>query len=308
MISSRVNSKLLNSTIHDVVVLDINSLFLFTKDPAKKLYEFINNFKKIRNNENIMFINVIDNGLCRRMIRKFPHYKANRITSKENHYGAANMNAFNKRNRFKKAIDRIHQIDKTIVNHLTFYATGESDFKIGYILKWISERTHISKNHVLTVANDKDMVLCSIQSDVILKRQKAGKFFWYMFRDGQKNQLKEFKKVFALEHMAMNSISDYYYYLLLNGDKIDNVKQILTAGQTVDFLNYIYIEKQHRTYNANLICKYIRDFKDSITINDIVENAYLIDMFNPDVFTHSQQTSMNFLLEAFFRRNNVNLI
>ncbi len=254
-----------------------------------------------------MFINVIDNGLNRRMVRRFPHYKANRVTSKENHNGAANLNQFNKRNKFKQSIDRIHQIDKKFNNHLTFYETGESDFKIGYILKWISQRTHISKNHILTVANDKDMVLTSIKSDVLLKRQKAGKYFWYLFKDDLKH-LPEFKKVFGLENMAMNQLSDYYYYLLLNGDKIDNVKQILTVGQTVDFLNYIYKEKRHNKYDINLIIKYIRDFKEEITVNDIIENTYLIDLFNEKTFTKQQRTSMNFLLEAFFRRNNINLL
>ena len=134
MITSRVNATLLANSKHDVIILDVNSLFLFTKDPAKKLYEFINNIKAIRKNDNIMFINVIDNGLNRRMVRRFPNYKANRITSKENHNGAANLNRFNKRNRFKQSIDRMHQIDKHFTNHLTFYETGESDFKIGYIL------------------------------------------------------------------------------------------------------------------------------------------------------------------------------
>jgi len=307
LITSRINATLLTDTRHDVIVLDVNSLFLFTKDPTKKLYEFINRIKGIRKNENIMFINVIDNGLNRRMVRRFPHYKANRVTSKENHNGAANLNQFNKRNKFKQSIDRIHQIDKKFNNHLTFYETGESDFKIGYILKWISQRTHISKNHILTVANDKDMVLTSIKSDVLLKRQKAGKYFWYLFKDDLKH-LPEFKKVFGLENMAMNQLSDYYYYLLLNGDKIDNVKQILTVGQTVDFLNYIYKEKRHNKYDINLIIKYIRDFKEEITVNDIIENTYLIDLFNEKTFTKQQRTSMNFLLEAFFRRNNINLL
>lgn len=106
----------------------------------------------------------------------------------------------------------------------------------------------------------------------------------------------------------MNSLSDYYYYLLLNGDKIDNVKQILTEGQTIDFLNYIYIDKKCGHYNTDLICKYIHDFKDGVTTNDIIENAYLIDIFNEQTFTHQQRTSMNFLLEVFFRRNNIKLL
>jgi len=177
MITSRINTSIIGNSNHDIIILDVNSLFLFTKSPAKKLYEFIDGIKSIRNNENLLFINVIDNGLNRRMQRKFPYYKANRVTSKEHTYGAANLNSFNKHNNFKIAIDKIHQIDKVFKNHLTFYATGEADFKIGYILKWLSERTNISKNHILTIANDKDMVLASIKSDVILKRQKNGKYF-----------------------------------------------------------------------------------------------------------------------------------
>lgn len=112
----------------------MNSLFLFSKNSTQSLYEFINSIKNIKNNQNIIFINIIDNGLNRRMVNKFPQYKANRITSKENH-DVGNINIWTRKNRFKVSIDRIHRVDRNFINHLTFYNTGESDFKIGYILK-----------------------------------------------------------------------------------------------------------------------------------------------------------------------------
>jgi hypothetical protein len=68
------------------------------------------------------------------MIRKFPHYKGNRVTSKTNNR-LGGFSSYNKKNPFKQYIDRIHKIDRTFKNHLTFYHSGESDFKIGYILQ-----------------------------------------------------------------------------------------------------------------------------------------------------------------------------
>jgi hypothetical protein len=110
------------------------------------------------------------------MTRLFPEYKGNRVTSKENH-SISNLNSFNKNNKFKVYINRIHKIDSQFKNRLTFYLTGEADFKIGYILRYISEKTSVDVDNILTVANDKDLVLASIKSNVLLKRQKNKKFY-----------------------------------------------------------------------------------------------------------------------------------
>lgn len=134
MITSRINRSIFENKHYEIILIDVNSLFLFTSDPAKKLYEFINKLKHCLLNDNVLIINVIDNGKNRKMVRRFPDYKANRITSKENNNPTV-VNVFNKRNKFKRAIDRILHIDNKVKNHLTFYLTGESDFKIGYILQ-----------------------------------------------------------------------------------------------------------------------------------------------------------------------------
>jgi predicted RNA-binding protein len=61
-------------------------------------------------------------------------------------------------------------------------------------------------------------------------------------------------------------------------------------------------------YNLNLICQHIRSIKDDVTINDINENVYLIDIYNEKTFTNGQITSMNLLLDTFFKRNHISLL
>ncbi len=131
MITDQVNRKLLQGNIYDVVILDINSLFLFGGSPPKRLYEFIANFKKISGHDTV-FINVIDNGLNEKMLKRFPHYKANRVTSKARN--SPSISRGNTRNKFKRNIDAIYRTDKKFPSNLTFHLTGESDFKIGFIL------------------------------------------------------------------------------------------------------------------------------------------------------------------------------
>jgi hypothetical protein len=104
----------------------------------------------------------------------------------------------------------------------------------------------------------------------------------------------------------MNYISDYYYYLLLNGDKIDNVKQIFTAGQTIDYLNFLY--NKFNKYNFDLVCNNISEFRDLRNYNDVIENGYLIDIFNQKTFTGTQRTAMNMSLNTFFKVNNFKVL
>lgn len=134
MISSNITKKFLANKEYDVMILDVNSLFLFSgKNSVNKMYTFINSVKKALNNENLLVINVIDNGLNKKMLRRHPQYKKNRKTSKYSKSTVVNR-SHNKRS-FKYKIDRIHKVDQTFKNHLTFYLEGESDFKIGFIIK-----------------------------------------------------------------------------------------------------------------------------------------------------------------------------
>jgi hypothetical protein len=104
----------------------------------------------------------------------------------------------------------------------------------------------------------------------------------------------------------MNSISQYYYYLLLNGDNIDNIKQLLTKSKVIAFLNKIY--DIHNTYNLDFIIKHMPDFNDKIEEKDILNNTYLIDIFNNNTFTKQQRLSMDILLHQFLLKNNINVM
>ena len=117
---------------YKICLIDVNSVFLFSgKNSVKYMYDFIKKLNSIFNN--ILFVNVIDNGINNKVLKKYPYYKANR-----NHSIQSNNIVFNKFNTihsFKYKIYKIHKIDSTLKNNLTFYYHGESDFKIGYILK-----------------------------------------------------------------------------------------------------------------------------------------------------------------------------
>lgn len=150
------------------------------------------------------------------------------------------------------------------------------------------------------------MILSIISSNVLLKKQKNGNPYYILFDDKKNQDLLDFKSCFSLEDMSMNTISDYYYYLVLNGDKIDNINAIFTPGVTIDFLNYIY-DKENK-YNLDLICKYIGEFRENINCNDILENSFLVDIFNDTIFSNADKTAMDFLLKEFFKRNNIKII
>lgn len=81
MKTARLNKNLFDGKNFEVVIIDVNSMFMFNKNPAAKLNEFITFIKTVFHND-VIFINVIDNGISSKMMRRFPYYKANRKTSK----------------------------------------------------------------------------------------------------------------------------------------------------------------------------------------------------------------------------------
>jgi archaellum biogenesis ATPase FlaH len=131
IISSNINNRLLNNKFYNVLILDVNSLFLFAgRNGIKNMYKFINNVKNVIDNKNLLVINVIDNGISNKLLRKFPYYKGNRVHSIKSNNMYTNKFTKNARS-FKAKISSIHKIDGTFKSHLTFYLPGESDFKIG---------------------------------------------------------------------------------------------------------------------------------------------------------------------------------
>lgn len=296
MISGRINKSLIGKN-YEVLVIDVNSLFLFSS--VKSVYKFIDSIRYYAENNNMLVINVIDNGLNRKIMRRYPQYKANRITS--NYSASIQKNAFHGSKSFKTKIASIHKIDKMINNNLTFYLSGESDFKIGYILNFINTKTDISPSDILTASFDKDLILSSLLSDVLLKRFKCKKRLWCKFdRDNQNIDL--LKDVLKLEKFNMRDISDFYYFLMVNGDDKDNIPQLLTKGVTIKLLNQVIAK--YKCLNIDNIFKEIRNFGD-ISKNDLEDNAFLVDIYNSDVFTNQEKINMDYVLTNFFTSNNI---
>jgi len=168
--SSSINKKFLKNKYYSILILDVNSLFLFAgRTGIKKMYKFINDIKIAIDNKNLLVINVIDNGISNKVLRKYPYYKSNRTHSIKSNNIYTNKFTKNARS-FKSKISNIHKVDGTFKNHLTFYLPGESDFKIGWLLKFLNNRTLYNKDEILTVSFDKDLILTNILSDCILKR------------------------------------------------------------------------------------------------------------------------------------------
>jgi len=168
--SASINKKFLKNKYYSILILDVNSLFLFAgRNGIKKMYKFINDIKIAIDNKNLLVINVIDNGISNKVLRKYPYYKSNRTHSIKSNNIYTNKFTKNARS-FKAKISSIHKVDGTFKNHLTFYLPGESDFKIGWLLKFLNNRTLYNKDEILTVSFDKDLILTNILSDCILKR------------------------------------------------------------------------------------------------------------------------------------------
>ncbi len=53
------------------------------------------------------------------------------------------------------------------------------------------------------------------------------------------------------------------------------------------------------------ICSHLSESTTTGTCDDVMENSYLIDIFNQNTFTRSQRSSMSFLLTGFFNLNGI---
>jgi len=106
-----------------------------------------------------------------------------------------------------------------------------------------------------------------------------------------------------LENLKIQRVFDFFYYLLLSGDAIDNIKQLLNKNNSIKLINLV-IEKYNKV-NIELLCKHITEFNSALTCNDVYENCYLIDLFNKDAFTTNQKNNMEYLVSGFLRNNEI---
>jgi len=285
---------------YEVMIIDVNSLFLFGgKNSLKGMYSFIETTKRAIGNNNLLVINVIDNGINQRILKKYPYYKANRIHSIQSNNIYSNK--FTSQRAFKYKITRIHKIDNEFNNHLTFYLPGESDFKVGWLLKFFQERTPIEPSEILTVSFDKDYLLCTTLSDVLLRRVQDNKRYWCLL--DKDTDINKFKDALNISQLNIRNIFEYFYFLIINGDDIDNIKQLLTKGNSIKLINHV-IDKYNKL-NLELLSNHIKDFNNALNGNDIYENCYLVDLFNSDVWTTNQKNTMIYTLGSFLTTNNV---
>lgn len=298
----KLTSNFFRNKNYKICIFDVNSIFLFNgKNSIKLMYNFISNLRRIF--PELLIINVIDNGISEKLLKKYPYYKANR-----NHSVKSNniiINKFGTINSFKRKISRIHKLDEVFTNHLTFYYPGESDFKIGYILKYLNKHTNFNKSDILTISLDKDFLLTTVLSDFLLKR-RLNKKTHYCLIDNNTN-IEELKEVFKIEKWDIKNPYDYFYYLILNGDRIDNIKQLFTKGQAINILNNILID--HDDIDLKLLLEYSKSVsKKNISMDTIAENAYLVDLFNDDIFTLTEKNIMKWVLNNFLQNNNIKVI
>jgi len=117
------------------------------------------------------------------------------------------------------------------------------------------------------------------------------------------DDIDEFKQIINLNNFKMKSISDFFYYLVVNGDKIDNIFPVLTKGKTIDLLNSV--NDKYGELTISNICKELHNFSTTKTCNDIILNSQQVDIFNIDTFTINQQNNMDYTLNMFINNNRV---
>ena len=262
-------------------------MFLFSGRGVTKLYEFINELR-LYFGSNLRVINVIDNGQNRKLTNKHKDYKANRIVSK---YDSSMMRNWKRNNPYKHKINRIFYIDRKFKYNLTFYYEGESDFKIGYILKWLHNKK-INRKDILVCSFDKDLILSILLSCVLIKTIKNKNNIQYLF-DDDVTELNRYMHNY-IKCISFNNISDYFYWLVLYGDRVDNISKVAkNANELCDIFNDIY--NKYNNISIDIIKKYYDNKIDLIN-----KNCELVDIFNKNAFTHQQIMFMNKALNDFF--------
>jgi hypothetical protein len=149
---------------------------------------------------------------------------------------------------------------------------------------------------------DKDFLLTTLLSDFLLKRKINKKNYYHLI--DKYSDIEKVKKVFNIEKLNIKKIEYYFYFLVLNGDRIDNIKQLFTKGKTIKILNEILEENQD--ISINLIIKYVK--KEGIFKNQILENCYLVDLFNDDIFSITEKNTMKWILNDFLLTNDINVV
>ena len=139
-------------------------------------------------------------------------------------------------------------------------------------------------------------------SDFLLKRKINKKNHYYLI--DKYSDIETVKKIFNIEKLNIPTVDYYFYFLLLNGDRIDNIKQLFTKGKTIKLLNEILEENQY--ISIDLIIKYVK--KEGISKNQILENCYLVDLFNDDIFSTTEKKTIKWLLNDFLLTNDINVM
>ena len=283
-----LNNKLFRSYKFKYLIIDVNSMFLFTKQPTKNLYSFIDEMRTYFGS-NLKVINVIDNGQNKKISRKFKSYKANRKVSQFD----TDVRIQNTKNKYKKNIYKIINIDLKFENNLTFYYEGEADFKIGFILKYLNN-LGVNRKQVLTCSTDKDLILSVLFSCVLLRTTRAGKIKQFFF-DDDVLILNDYVSNYV-DCLKFRKIYDWFYYLLLQGDKIDNIKRLCNNKiELCKIFNILYNE--YGSISIENIFK-LNIFNE----NDIIKNAELIDIYNNNAFTKHNIEFMKRGLDDFLKR------
>ena len=53
---------------------------------------------------------------------------------------------------------------------------------------------------------------------------------------------------------------------------------------------------------------YLKSKKPDKFYQDIIDNGYMVDIFNADPFSHAEKVGMNFLLNSFFKTNGIKIL
>ena len=278
------------------IILDINSLTVvpyisdytyavrrMTVTPAIRTIELYTKLKSIYPKSKFIF--VVDNGISSKMKKIYPEYKGHRRHSMKSNLMLSLGESSNNAYRYN-----ISLIGKFIIPLGEYFSIepGEADFKIGYILKLLTEEYNVSPKDILTIAGDKDLILTTELSDFLFKSRTKNKGVVYYYFS--KENFICFSK---LENVTISSPKEYLYYKSLIGDKSDNIPSILTPKKALNFLQSLYEEKCEGFTYKDVVEKLNKLFKTEaerkLKVNMFLTNLFVVNLFNDEIFSDSEK-------------------